>query len=227
MFAHQELIGFASSAEEASGPVALSFLVDASSASDLTTYTFSSLSLGTAASNRYILVAVGRQRFGTPSTVSSLTVAGVSASQVVDQGSSNANQQAVSIWIAAVPTGTTGDVVVTLSAGHLRCGVSIFRMVNASGTAHATGGDAVGTTVGSIAINVPANGAALAAFINNGNTTLTWTGVTERTELDVDGSDFGAASNNFTSASTPLTIECTQASDNSPFGMVAASFGPG
>ena len=80
------------------------------SASNLTAYTFSGLSLGVAATNRKIVVVVGGFADG-GETISSVTVGGISAEPVISQAATNTFLE---MWQADVPTGTTGDVVVKL-----------------------------------------------------------------------------------------------------------------
>jgi hypothetical protein len=72
--------------------------------------TFSSVDFGTEASDRYIIVGYGTRNDSR--TINSVTIGGVSATILVQQGDGNTT---AGIAIAAVPTGTTGDVVVTLN----------------------------------------------------------------------------------------------------------------
>ncbi len=147
-----------------------SFQTSATSGSDASSYTFSSLSFGAAAAARYIVVGIAARATGSQ-TISSVTIGGVPATQVaIQQGSESGNQTTAAMYIAAVPTGTTGAVVVTFSGAMIRCGVSVYRLEDpASATPYST--DTGGTTgsggnSGS-ALDIPAGGVAIAhAYIS-------------------------------------------------------------
>ena len=75
-------------------------------------YTFSSANLGTASADRHIVV--GRVTRDSNKDASGITVGGVSASLVVR--ATGTDRGRAEIWIAAVPTGATGDIVITYSS---------------------------------------------------------------------------------------------------------------
>ena len=101
-------------------------------ASDLTTYTFSSQNLGTAAPDRHIIVGVAARKGGSATTISSVTVGGVSATIVDQYSNSDSNSNISGIAIASVPTGTTGDIVVTFGAQMVRAVIAVYRATNLS-----------------------------------------------------------------------------------------------
>src|SRR6478609_6446568 len=64
-------------------PPAISYTTSTSDSNDLSTYTFSTQAIGTAASDRKVIVAVQARATGTTTlAVSSMTVGGISASLV-------------------------------------------------------------------------------------------------------------------------------------------------
>ena len=83
-------------------------------------FTFSSHGLGTAASDRKIILGITALH-GSTRTLSSVTIGGVTATITVQANGSSADHQ--SIVIADVPTGATGDIVVTFSASTTVCGI--------------------------------------------------------------------------------------------------------
>ena len=97
----------------------ISYLTSTQSTSALTTYTFSALSFGTEDANRRIIVAIGAYGGTQLRTISSVTIGGVTATAItgIDVASSTSYTFKTAIYEAAVPTGTTGNVVVTFSAG--------------------------------------------------------------------------------------------------------------
>lgn len=210
-------------------PATIALTAQATSTSDLTTYTFSSQALGDAAADRYVAVAVAA-RSGPTGTISSVTIGGQSATQAVTVGSS---AQTGDIWIAAVPSGTTGDVVVTFSTGQARCTIAVYRLTGIGGvTPDDTDTDTVaaGNVMQLDALSVPANGVAIALVASNTASSIswTWTGLTEDTDTgDIEGGwGSSAASDAFGSAQADL--DPTAEMNTTPSGpvMVGASWAP-
>lgn len=149
----------------------LTFLSSATSSSNLTTYTYAAVSLGTAHFNRRIVVSV---IFDDPgdSPLASLTIGGVSATLVKSQNS------AVALYIALVPTGTTGDIVVTYATAANRSGIGVWRLDGVtSNTPYGT--DGVNVTGNSVVtfsagLTVPASGVRVAASQSDASATTTW-----------------------------------------------------
>jgi len=91
-----------------------------------TTYTFSSVPVGTANANRHVFVAVtGAGTAGR--VVTGVTIGGVSATIGVQEAHSSSEAAVVSIWGAKVTTGTSISVVVTwTTGGQLRTGIGVW-----------------------------------------------------------------------------------------------------
>ena len=164
----------------AGGPVAITQTDNGLSATDSNTYTFTNRALGSAQADRRIIVGLCMRVAGTTTTVSSVTVGGVSASSVIDvPNNGGGNTTLGALYIADVPSGTTGDVVVTFSGTVLRCGVNVWRMVGAaSGTASSTGSTQLDNT--GVSVTVPANGSAVGYAVTDATSvpTMTWTNIT-------------------------------------------------
>lgn len=124
-----------------------------------------------------MIVAVSQYNANPAVTTSSVTIGGIAA--VKDVGTSSTNRVS-ELWRATVPTGTTVDVVVTLSASAGRCAVAVYSAdtaltVTAIGNGSAANGDmsaTVATTAGGHVIAVTS--------IHNADTTsaVTWGAVT-------------------------------------------------
>ncbi len=120
------------------------------SSSVTTVYTFSSLTLGTSAADRWVIVGVV-----CGSAPSGVTVGGVTATNVVqDAGAGSA-----SIWAANVPSGTTGSIVVT-TGGDEEMHVGYWTVNMPSGTPADTssGANDFDTTASCTGVDIPANG---------------------------------------------------------------------
>ena len=207
--------------------VALSQTDTDSSITNLTTYTFSSASFGAADADRYVIVAGGGITEGSR-TVSSVTIGGVSAtiSQQVQDGFP---VSLAFIAIAAVPTGTTGDVVVTFSSTMGEAAISVYRAVGiASITAYDTGSDT--TDPMTTTIDIPAGGFAVAVSSVACGSLTTWTGLTEDVDFsygDLCGANtsfLSSASDTFVSAQTGLTVTSDLSAGEGLDAMVVASW---
>ena len=189
--------------------MAIGYLQTAGSATDLTTYTFSSQNLGEAAFDRTIICAVsGRTQDGTSSgnVISSVTIGGVSATIAV-QGQNSGNTQGIAI--ASVPTGTTGDVVVVFAETMTNAEVSLYRCTGISTTVYDSGTSTA--SVGTYDLDIPANGVAVAMMKNDdGSQTATWAGLVETyDEQDTTGNDISGSAAEFSTTQTNLTVSCT------------------
>lgn len=170
------------------GTVAISNTAGATSVSgtDAASYTFAAQSLGSAAADRRIYIGVCARGAATPSILS-VTVAGVVASPIgtITHGSTLSR---TSLYVADVPTGTTGDVVVTFTATVLRCGIGLWRVTGANSFAVST---QVATSTADPAtanLTIPANGGAIGYGFTSHSTPLThaWTGMTEEFDSVVE-----------------------------------------
>jgi len=194
----------------------ITFLQDTIDMGNASTYTFAGQALGAAAADRIIVCfAID----GVGSTATAVTIGGVAATLVQTATTVRKN----TLWYAAVPSGTTGDVVVT-GAAETEMGIALWRLTGVGGPC-ASGQS--GANPGTATLSVPAGGVAIGGM-GDGHTTYsgyTWTGLTEDfdVELTVSISYTGASATN-TSAQS-LTISCAaHAFSNSGFQAVA--FGP-
>jgi hypothetical protein len=205
---------------------AITYLQSATDTADLSTYTFASQNLGSASSDRYIIVSFTTRLLGTSTvTINSVTVAGVSATIIAQLRTSSSNTNAVCLAIAAVPTGTSGDVVVVISRTALRANIQLYSATGIDPTVvdSATSGVASPT----YAIDVPADGIAVAALMAANVSSCAWSGLTERYDFIFDGSGFASgAADAFASTQTNLSVTATPSPAGDEKAGAFASFGP-
>jgi len=208
----------------------LTFLQSTGDSTNNTTYTFSGQNLGTASADRVIIVKVSGSNTGGANTVSSVTVGGITATAVKEL-SFLSSAHYVGLFIASVPTGTTGNVVVTFGSGFARAGIALWAGTGLSSntpTATNSASTADGANPApSTTVNVSADGFVIAGSYtnNNGAPTWAWTGVTEKFETVVEGNSLqSGASDTFVSAVTPLTVTASITSSSSSGGLVVASW---
>lgn len=178
-----------------------------------TSKTFSSVSVGTADSLRYVLVGICATSSGNGSkTISSVTVAGNSATLLVqgtpvDEGSSN--YTVVGFAVIALATGTTANIVVTCSGSMYSYSIAVWKLINLQSTtpvATASAG-AASPLSGSIAVSAGGSAFGMAGAASG---IFTWSGITERFDVaDNAGREHSGASDDFASAQAPLNISAT------------------
>lgn len=208
----------------------LTYVTAAQDNTNLTTYTFTAVALGAivAGSNvRHTIITVGGPNGGA-TTISTITVGGLSASLVKDNGSTvSAPAQ---IWICNTSTlGTTADIVVTWGAGVGGCGIGTYRMANGNATATATAATGASSGVSTLTLTIAAGNVAVAVAqqLFSVLSTCTWTGTSTPTEdydAETDSGDCQSAAHS-TATGTNLTFiaTMTQTAPTSQHA-VAASF---
>lgn len=224
-----QLTGFGAGA---GGPVTATYIGNATNENDLTTYTFSGQSIGTAAADRIVVVGV-HHNSGGDIDISSVTIGGNAATAIVTAKDLATNTTTAALYALLVPTGTTADIVVTLSAaGAVRAGIGVwningkFDSIAAFHTASATSGDPT-----SVSLNIPDQGCviAVATQANAGTVTVTWSGTTERYDQvmgTADNTMTGASTAGPATASSGTTISADWASAPTRPALAAASWGP-
>lgn len=210
--------------KQASAALEFSYLGETPDPANLTTYTFSSESLGAADANRYIIVGVVARKGGTTGcSITSVTIGGVSATEILDQANTDSNCDVAGLYIANVPTGTTGDVVVTFGETMVRSAIGLWRAVNIDSP---TPTDFSASTASdpTYNIDVSAGGFAVGMCISNSNSSATWSGVTENFDGTVESFiTYTGGSSSFESEQVDTTLTCDFASSGStPVGVFAS-----
>jgi hypothetical protein len=206
-----------------SDPFELAFVTNATDATNLTTYTFSTQSFGAPDPRRIVVVGViGRS--GGATTISSVTAGGVTLTEIVTvANSAGGDTTRAAIYAGLVPTGATGDVVVTFSGGQVRCAIGIWRMLKNSMTAFDTGTSVADDPTDTL--NIPAGGAAIgiAHDPSGSSSTTSWVGLTESfdTAFDPSTNTVTGATGSFATQQTGLTVT---ANFSAPAGLSAGAF---
>ncbi len=204
----------------------VTFLNQGSTSTNYLTYTFTGRSLGVASANRYIVLSAHSSI--TPSWLPvSATIAGVSANTLF-------SDQGLGLFIAKVPTGTTGDVTITFSATADRCFFGMWSLTGPWSGGSALIKSASGTTAGSgspaSVLTKYANGGVIisaATFGTSNGTTATWSGVMTGDYLNYNGSaarGFGAHTASNLSGPSEQTISVYDNGASSAYRIVSAAF---
>lgn len=209
----------------AKNAVTVSFVGVSKDATNLTTYTFSSHAIGTAATSRKVVVAISTGG-ASVTAASSVTIGGVSATLVIAK-TINPDNNNTEIWQAAVPTGTTGDIVVVWNAAALHCGIGVWAVYDAASAASATASTsfASGTDL-SASINIPEKGVCISSAHANNVRTFVAQGLTEDYEDNIESGRMQVGgSDAFATQQTGLTVGTTVSSADIGV-LVVASWGP-
>ena len=185
-------------------------------------HTFSGVALGAAAANRHIVVGAGISWGGT-ANVTGVTVNGESATEIIEYGLTS---QGASLHVAAVPTGTTGDIVITTSGTGESWGIGVWRLIGADATPADTGTSVANPMT--TTIDCPAGGVIIGYAHAQHGTTHAWTaGITEQFDETTHGTfRHTGAFDTFAAEQSGLTVTCDP--DGSPGSqrMGLVSFGP-
>ena len=186
----------------------------ASSTAASTSLTFSSVSLGVAAADRQIVVLAGCS-MNTAAAITGVTVGGVSGALLVSAG---ATSRSANMYIASVPSGTSGDIVVSINTGTGEAwGIGVYRV---TGTASTTASDTAtqnSTSPAPIALTIscPAGGAIIAGGITDVSGAGSWANVTERYDESMNGAQRqSGAMTEFAAAQTDLAVTYTTSGDS-------------
>jgi len=181
----------------------LQFVTSVTTSANNTTYTFSAVNIGTAASDRFVVATV-HGHHASSIVMTSATIGGVAATIL-------AQNYATTIIMAYVPTGTTADVVVTFSGLEGRCSISIYSLTGRSldyvvdaKTSQFT------TAAGSVTI-VPTHTdcVVVAASTFESSSSVTWTNATEAFDALSESGTVHSSAYVSTAVSSNLTVTCT------------------
>lgn len=207
----------------AGGPVlSHSYLGNSVSSSNLTTYSFTSMSLGDPDPTRLIVAVI----YGSGSTTaSSVTIAGVSATELA---AAESTKGTCYVYVAAVPDGTTGTVSVTYAAGNVASGVSLYRLTGYSATAYDFDFDE-NTNPSFCTVNIAANGVVISGVVNEGSAgnAYVWTDATEDMQVTMELDEVSSARVTSATAEINFVFSVLSGSSGGADGlMAAASFQP-
>ena len=189
----------------------------------LTIYTLSAL-FGSGL-KKIVACPVGSRATAGAKTVSSLIIDGTTASLVKRQNTSGGN--GCEIWQANGITASSGNIVVTWSAGMQGCGVGVFAVYDAGSSSYASTSSTADPM--NATIDVPAMGVLIGVGVNDAGGTFAWTNLTERYDEQYDAGGPGnhtGASDAFEAAQTALSVTCDPSAAGADNAMVLASWGP-
>jgi len=185
--------------------------------------TIAGLDFNAEASDRIIAVSLALEFAST--SITGVTIGGVTADPLV-QATDATGGRTAEIWSAEVPTGTSGDVVVTLSANNPAVGAATFSVTGAdptpTDTDEATGS---GVSISISGLTIPSGGQGLSGYCNGtGTTEIAWTGASESHDDSVSGAGSFRHSSAIVTTEGTNTITADGATNNQA--LVGVAWGP-
>ena len=187
-----------------------------SSAASTAVRTFSSMSIGTAASNRVVIVSIGTTGGGGGTDdCNSVTVGGTGLSKLVSK--LHTDHQLCQIWAGSITSGTSADIVVTWARSANRTGIGVWAAYGV-GTMEDSGSASISSSSSamSTSLDITAGGVAVGyTFIASGGegpgiVSFSWSNLTEDFDTDIDATgEHSGASAAFAAAQSGLTVSAT------------------
>lgn len=217
---------FAAGGGGGGGPIVTDYRAHYTSTVDLSAYTFAASDFGTPSAGRYILVGIAG-RGAAVRTITSVDLGGVAAAQVAVL---NSGGTTVAFWIAAVPTGATGDVVYNLSGAWVRTAVGVWAITGLGSTTPFDSDTDITMVANQLAVSLDceAGGAVFGMGANGNAGSFTWAGITERFDvgLEAGNNQFTGGSLDFAAAQTGLAVTINQVNTGSSPALLAVSLSP-
>ena len=192
------------------------------------TYTISSADLGAAADNRQIVYCYSGRDASEYGSITSVTVGGVDLTHVVSHTKGGASGYRTETWAGIVPSGTSADIVITQTANCFDTASTWYRMTGAASVAADTATSPASAATGAISasIDCDANGVIIGSTQCNSGYPMSWTNITERSDLDNGTPDGSSSMDTFAAAQSSLSITCTPTGTNPSRAMTLASWSP-
>jgi len=214
--------------------VSVTYITNAVDATNGSSFSFTSTSFGPAAADRKIVIGVSSENGGSGErTISALTVGGVSATQLVRSYQAG-NDCVAELWIATVPTGTSGTVAITWSGSVRACGIGVWAVNGASSTAFDTASNSQTSSISAVAVTTSCEaGGVIIGMVGGGQanpvSSYSWSNANEDFDATVDAGDratHSGASNAYAAAQSSLAITVTP-SVSGELSAVTISLSPG
>lgn len=188
------------------------FLGGATSTSTTSSFSFGGQPFGTANTGRYILV--GGAGNGTNVGLASCTIGGVAASLVAG----NSAIRRASLWLAPVPTGTSGTISITMNATSGGAGILIWSLFPDPVTV-----DTEITNGGNLTIPTDGVGIGVAMDGSPSGSSISWSGMTVDSSVSWTSSGTVRLSGARSLVAGTPTISISGTSGG-PYGFATASF---
>lgn len=193
-----------------STPPSVSYCGVYSSTADASSYSFTGVNIGAAATSRLVVVVLLSSQVGTTDIVTSVTIGGVAATKHVSTGAGNPD---VGIFSLSVPTGTSTTVNVTLNTSDSRSAIAVFSLYDLQSTSPQSVNSVGSTPASSVSTSVAVkkDGITIVGATGNSGTANTATNWTISVDQDVESTDGIQAGYAIAAADATTTFTLTNA----------------
>lgn len=159
---------------------------------DTGTFTETGASIGTAVADRLVFVAISGYNDTSLDGIDSMTIGGIAATMASGVARTGTiGIEFSEIWYAAVPTGTTANIVLTFTGDTIGASAAVYKVLNADSVtpiaSQNTGSVASGNVSAAVTIgNQTAVIATAQCGLDTADVGITWTNATEDFDLAVD-----------------------------------------
>jgi len=194
----------------ASTPPSVSYCGVYFSTTDVSSYSFTGVNIGAAATSRLVVVVLLSSYFDGSDIVTSLTIGGVAATKHVNTGTGNPD---VGIFSLSVPAGTSTTVNVTLNTADNRSAIAVFSLYDLQSTSPQSVNSVGGTPASSVSTSVAVkkDGITIVGATGNSGTANTATNWTISVDQDVESNDGIQAGYAIAAADATTTFTLTNA----------------
>lgn len=196
--------------------------------SSVATYTFTSVNLGPAAADRYVVVVPSNAVGVSGRTLTGVTIGGSAATLHVNANIvSGANTAICAIAGLLVPSGTSANVVVTFSGNMNTCYLRTYALTGLLSTTptaqKATTNASSGLSISDV-INIAANGILIFGAQSSSTGSYTMSGALEDADQNTNNYPSAVASQDQLAAETNRAYSATLSATGSFFAMAAAAW---
>lgn len=151
-----------------------------------TSYSFPGINIGPHSPGRHIIVSSSIVGPGGTEQIDSISVNSIPLAQRVFVSNTSVSRIYTAIFSGLVPNNNMGDVVVTGNASMTACGIGVWSLYNPSSPTPADTATSTSSTV-SMQCDVPSGGVLIAVAGTETSDTITWTGLTKRFQIQMNG----------------------------------------
>lgn len=182
-----DLIGFGAGTSKS--PITLVYNTQVNDPGNNSTYSFASVSIGTAAANRRVVI-VSSANGNNAGDATGCTIAGVTAVNAASGPTvSSPGGSAMNVWYADIPTGTTATIAITYSAAKGRCQIGCYSLYGTyEGVTPYSSSVTAGTSMSFTSTTVSGSVLFGASGVG-GNQPVTWTNLTEDFDIGVESNN--------------------------------------
>lgn len=215
----------AGGASAALHPLSLTFTDNTGVSDSSNDVTFSSRSIGAAPAageSRFVVAMFHHEKETTGNTVTGVFIGGATPTTLASFNYDVGGSRTLILAYREIPTGTTADFRMTISANGGRKAVGVYRVIGQSGSSIALYGTETTDTGANptLSLDVSSGGVVIAGTNVEQGSACTWTGLTENYDVDLNSGEYYSGASATISTTETKTIT-TSLTGTSPVGMSA------